>query len=208
VKRADGEAIFDLIRFLLPFLATIKSSMYFPFLVTWVRQTLSMSPYDRAMRLKNMFVNRNGAAGHAREVDLEFEYLVCGVKRMAKLLPNPTKEQLSQVVKDYPLFEQLREEVDVTFKPSKQSTSRSVRKNEVAIKQLSDSLVRDVSDMDLLDATVKNLPLHFVFDRFRKKIAKLAAPTSLKKSTNLEHDAIGEDLNSDEFENAFLNNDD
>jgi hypothetical protein len=40
-------------------------------------------------------------------VDLEFEYLVCAVKRMAKPLPHVTPELLTRIVQDVPLYEQL-----------------------------------------------------------------------------------------------------
>jgi hypothetical protein len=66
-----------------------------------------MSPFDRALRLSNMFVNRRGGNGQAKKVDLEFEYLVCAVKRMAKPLPHVTPELLTRIVQDVPLYEQL-----------------------------------------------------------------------------------------------------
>jgi hypothetical protein len=214
VKLADGEGMFDLIRFLLPFLATLKSNMYFSFLTGWVRETLSMSPFDRALRLQNLFVNRRGEPGHAREVDLEFEYLVCGIKRMAQALPNPTPEQLQQMVQDFPLFEQLREEVDVEFKPAKNSTSRSVRKNCAAIDEVAKWFAGRSLDESQAYKTlsVKDAPLLFAFAKFHKKIAKLVAAIPRKDALlarsddtvdgALEETAI---LALDEYEQAFLN---
>ncbi len=210
VKLADGEAMFDVIRYLLPFLASIKSSMYFRFLAFWVRDTLSMSPYNRTMRLRNLFVNRSGEAGHAREVDLEFEYLVCGVKRMAQSLPNPTKEQLSQVVQDFPLFEQLREEVDAAFKPARHSSSRSVRMNDVAIQQLAaqyEGQFVDPSQMPKNETTITKMPLLFVFEKFHKKLDKITSstkPTDTVKIAEQNRGAGDELLTPDEHEEAFL----
>jgi hypothetical protein len=63
ISFADGEAIFDLVRFLLPLYATLGSTMYFRFLCNWTHTTLNMSPFDRALRLSNMFVNRRGSNG-------------------------------------------------------------------------------------------------------------------------------------------------
>jgi hypothetical protein len=214
VKLADGEGMFDLIRFLLPFLATLKSNMYFSFLTGWVRETLSMSPFDRTLRLQNLFVNRRGEPGHAREVDLEFEYLVCGIKRMAQALPNPTPEQLQQMVQDFPLFEQLREEVDVEFKPAKNSTSRSVRKNCSAINEVAKWYDgRSLGEGQRYKAVnVKDAPLLFAFSKFHKKIGKMIAAIPRKADEPLgEKDkaAGDEEMTAipalDEYEQAFLN---
>jgi hypothetical protein len=57
VALADSKGIFDLIHFLLPLLSTLGSTMYFRYLCLWMHATLSMSPYDRALRLSNMFIN-------------------------------------------------------------------------------------------------------------------------------------------------------
>ncbi len=197
VKLADGEGMFDLIRFMLPFLATVKSNMYFPFLVSWVRETVSMSPYDRAMRLSNMFVNRSGEAGHAREVDLEFEYLVCGIKRMAEALPHPNKEQLSRLVQDFPLFEQLRDEVDVAFKPAKHSTSRSVRDNGAAIKQVAAWYRGRVLDGTELPGTKKKMPLVHAMEKFRTD----PGAENLVSANDMENLLA---LALDDYESAFL----
>ncbi len=211
VKLADGEGMFDLIRFLLPFLATVKSSMYFTFLVGWVQETLSLSPYDRALRLQNLFVNRSGEPGHAREVDLEFEYLVCGIKRMSESLPSPTPENLEQLVQDFPLFEQLRDEVDADFRPAKISTSRSVRKNKDAIAQVVRWYQGRCLSESETSSKAKDAPLLFAFDKFRKKIDKMVAaiPRQMGVDVEASGDALTvsdmEDLMAlDEYEKAFL----
>lgn len=204
VKLADGEGMFDLIRYLLPFLATVKSSMYFRYLVFWVKDTLQMSDHDRAVRLSNLFVNRSGEAGHAREIDLEFEYLVCGVKRMASNLPNPSEEQLSHVVQHFPLFEKLRKEIDDTFKPAKISTGRSVRDNRKGIELVASYFGKgQFSDMKEMPTTIKTNPLLFAHDMFLQKIDKIRRGVGSEKIVGPENvDALEMDLN--EYEEAFL----
>lgn len=95
VRVANGDAIFDLLRFLLPYIATTGSSMYFPYLIHWIHRLLAMSPHDKADELSRLFVNRDGQPGHGKVVDLEFEYFVCALKRMSARLPQCTAEAMS-----------------------------------------------------------------------------------------------------------------
>jgi hypothetical protein len=205
VALADGEGIFDLIRFLLPFLATLGSAMYFRFLCTWVLSTINMSPYDRALRLGNMFVNRRGGHGQAKEVDLEFEYLVCSVKRMARPLPHVTPEFLERIVRDVPLYEQLREEVDITFKPAESTKYRSVRKNNVAIDELLKRVLQDFENTKVEDGkpSPKKWPLLFCLPKFEKKVKRIVSGSV--KFDKEDAAVVGEEEASlDEIEQELL----
>jgi len=140
----------------------------------------------------------------AKEVDLEFEYLVCALKRMARPLPHPTAELLQRIVQQVPLYEQLRAEIDATFKPAETTRYRSVRKNSKAIQQLQHRVTAAATFSQTEAAakpSPKAFPLSFAFKKFEKKIEKLAKGRRFEKNDAI---VIGDIENLDELEQEIL----
>ncbi len=130
---------------------------------------------------------------------------MCGVKRMAQPYPNPTSQHLSDIVQNYPLFEQLRGEVDAAFKPAKNTLSRSIRKNDVAISQLAAQYAEKFCDATSMPRSVKATPLLFGFEKFLKKLNKIKRAMLQIETVSSDQFERPSELALDEHEGAFLN---
>jgi hypothetical protein len=178
---ADGETIFLLIRFLLPPLATLSSKMYFPMLVRYVHETMSMSPKERAMRLMNLTINVRGGNGHAKPVDLEQEYMICAAKKLVQPLPHKTAEEMSKRIQVLPMLAAIREDVLRAFPISNVNTTVSIKSDrnhdfDQAIAGRFDARLRNEVEPTKLSA--KQNPFLSMGTRYRNKIAALIDPSS------------------------------
>jgi hypothetical protein len=98
----------------------------------------------------------------------------------------------------------LRDKIDVTFKSGETTKDRSVRKNDVAIKELCDRVTSSFTEMDVVAKPLpKKFPLLFAFQKLRKKINKIKS--KYLKFDKVENFVIGEDGdNLDDIEREIL----
>lgn len=74
----DGELLVSLMRTQLPFMAgaSLATTNYFQQTVRFLRSLHEKSPYDRALTVFNLTVNRNGRVGCCESLDLHLEHAI------------------------------------------------------------------------------------------------------------------------------------
>lgn len=223
-RHADGEGIVALMEFLLPFLATIHSTNYFPFLSSFICKIRSLSPYDRERTLQSLFINVRGVRGGAKACDLQMEYLVCALKRYLKNCPYPDAEMLKRTSQLLPLYDLVRHDIDEEFNPPRISTKHTISQHEQNIRQLRErmqaefrSAQQHISDKDAKKKTA--YPLFHVGESFPAKVSHMMqghwnvaveglaagnAPLSGLDPDNSINVLGDEDMDLDEYEQEFL----